>query len=76
MDERIMKIPFKRERTEGYPLYPYCFLRHTPPQECVFDSWRGTVGFDIFPFAVTTRIASAAEVYLKVYEEQEIEGGH
>lgn len=40
-----------------------------PPSECVFDSYRGTVGFDIYPFAITTRVDAANEVYLKVYEE-------
>lgn len=40
-----------------------------PPCDCVFDSYRGTVGFDIYPFAITTRVDAANEVYLKVYEE-------
>lgn len=72
MDERIIKVKVPREkRTDGLSVYPYNFLPFTPPQPCVFDSYRGTVGFDIFPFAVTTRISAAAEVFLKVYEDMD-----
>lgn len=71
MDERIIKVKFPRDkRDDGLSVYPYSFLPFTPPQPCVFDSYRGTIGFDIFPFAITTRIAASAEVFLKVYEEQ------
>lgn len=70
MDERILKVAFPRDaRSDGLSVYPYNFLPYTPPQECVFDSYRGTIGFDIFPFAVTTRISASSEVFLKVYEE-------
>lgn len=69
IDDRIIKIPVDREPPQGFTKYPWCALRHTPPQDCVFDSYRGTVGFDIFPFAITTKISAAAEVFLKVYEE-------
>ena len=35
----------------------------------MFDSYHGVVGFDIFPFAITTRVAGSDTIYLKVYEE-------
>lgn len=70
IDQRILKLPApKGKRSDGLPIYPFNFLPNTPPRSCVFDSYRGTVGFDIFPFAVTTRISSASEIFLKVYEE-------
>jgi len=69
MDERIVKVKFPKDRIGSLPLYPFCFLPYAPPCECVFDSYRGTVGFDVFPFAITTRINCADEVWLKVYEE-------
>lgn len=70
MDKRTLKIKFpKVKMDEDLPLYPWCFLPYAPPSECVFDSYRGTVGFDIYPFAITTRVDAANEVYLKVYEE-------
>lgn len=70
MDDRIIKIPFPRDaREDGLPVYPYNFLPFAPPCDCVFDSYRGTVGFDVFPFAITTRISASSEVFLKVYEE-------
>ena len=70
IDDRILKVPTDAvPRTFGLPIYPYNILHLTPPQPCVFDSYRGTIGFDVFPFAITTRIASASEVFLKVYEE-------
>lgn len=72
LDERIVKVRFPREkRTDGLSIYPWSFLPFTPPRPCVFDSYRGTIGFDIFPFAVTTRIAASAEVFLKVYEDMD-----
>lgn len=42
-----------------------------PPRNCAFDSYRGTVGFDIFPFAVTTRISASQQVFIKVYEDMD-----
>lgn len=54
----------------GFPYIPIRSYLLPPPQPCVFDSYRGTIGFDVFPFAITTRIAASAEVFLKVYEEQ------
>ena len=72
MDERIVKVKFPREkRDDGLSVYPWNILPFTPPQPCVFDSYRGTIGFDIFPFAVTTRISASAEVFLKVYEDMD-----
>lgn len=50
--------------------YPYNILGQLPPCECIFDSYHGTIGFDVMPFAVTTRISASCEIYLKVYVEQ------
>lgn len=69
IDDRRLKVKVDKTRRGGYPLYPYSILPLLPDCDCVFDSCRGTIGFDIFPFAVTTRINASAEVYLKVYEE-------
>lgn len=75
MDERIIKVKFPRgKRNDGLSVYPWNFLPYTPPRPCVFDSYRGTVGFDVFPFAVTTRISASAEVFLKVYEDMDDTG--
>lgn len=72
MDERILKIKFPREkRGDGLSVYPWNFLPFAPPCACAFDSYRGTVGFDIFPFAVTTRISASQEVFIKVYEDMD-----
>ena len=70
MDKRILKVRVPKEkRNDGLPLYPYNMLHLTPPQNCIFDAYRGTIGFDIFPFAVTTRISASCDIYLKVYED-------
>ena len=70
LDDRIVKVKFPREkRNDGLPVYPWNILPFAPPVNCVFDSYRGTFGFDVFPFAVTTRISASSEVFLKVYEE-------
>lgn len=70
IDDRIIKVKVPREKgCDGLPVYPYNILKLTPPQPCVFDSYRGTIGFDVFPFSITTRISSASEVFLKVYED-------
>lgn len=71
MDDRIVKVKVDRCIGGGQPLYPWAILRHLPDCPCVFDSYRGTVGFDVFPFAITTRINASSEVFLKVYEESE-----
>lgn len=70
MNKTILKVKFPMgKRNDGLPVYPWNFLPYAPPGECVFDSYRGTVGFDIFPFAVTTRVSASREVFLKVYED-------
>lgn len=69
IDESIIKARTEKAVPEGYPLYPYCIIPSLPPRDCVFDSYRGTIGFDMFPFAITTRISASSEVFLKVYEE-------
>lgn len=70
IDDRIIKVKVDRaKRDDGLSIYPWSFLKDTPPQPCVFDSYRGTIGFDVFPFAVTTRISASQEVFLKVYED-------
>ena len=72
MDERVIKVSVPHEdRSDGLPNYPYNFLPHTPPRPCVCDSFHGTIGVDIFPFAVTTRIVASSQVFLKVYEDMD-----
>lgn len=72
IDDRIIKVKVSKEkRADGLSVYPYNILPDTPPQDCVFDSYRGTIGFDVFPFAVTTKISSASEIFLKVYEDMD-----
>ena len=68
IDETIIKVRVPEERRGGYSLYPYNILPLLPDRDCVFDSYRGTIGFELFPFAITTKISSAAEVFLKVYD--------
>lgn len=70
IDDRIIKIKVdKTKRSDGLPIYPYNLLSNLPYCECAFDSYRGTIGFDVFPFSVTTRIIASNQVYVKVYEE-------
>lgn len=69
IDDRILKIPRTRDVPEGWTLYPWCAIRYLPQESCVFDSYRGTIGFDLFPFAITTKVSAAAEVFLWLYEE-------
>ena len=69
IDESIIKVRTEKAVPEGYTLYPYCIIPFLPPLDCVFDSYRGTIGFDVFPFAITTRISASSEVFLKVYVE-------
>lgn len=72
MDERTIKLKFSRQkRSDGLAVYPWNILPLLPPRCCAFDSYRGTVGFDIFPFAVTTRISASQEVFIKVYEDMD-----
>ena len=71
MNDKILKIRYTEGgRSDGLSQYPYNILPYLPDCDCAFDLWRVTVGFDIFPFAITTRINSASEVFLKVYEEE------
>lgn len=70
MDERIIKLKCPRDkRDDGLSIYPWNFLPLLPHEPCSFDSYRGTVGFDVFPFAVTTRISASQEVFIQVYED-------
>lgn len=75
MDDRIIKVKFPRnKRNDGLSVYPWNILPYTPPLPCAFDSYRGTIGFDVFPFAVTTRISASQEVFIKVYEDMDDSG--
>lgn len=74
IDDRIIKVKVPEGKMEGFTKYPWNCIPLTPPQDCVFDSYRGTIGFDVFPFAVTTKIDSASEVFLKVYEDTDERG--
>ena len=72
IDDRIVKVRIDKScPPQGCSVYPYAILPLLPDCECVFDSYRGTIGFDVFPFAVTTRISASSEVFLKVFEEYE-----
>lgn len=69
IDDRIVKVKVdKTKRDDGLSVYPWSFLKNTPPLFCAFDSYRGTIGFDVFPFAITTRVSASSEVFIKVYE--------
>ena len=46
-------------------------LKIPPPRDCVFDSYHGTIGIDIYPFAVTTRVSASTQIFLKVYEDMD-----
>ena len=59
----------RKEGTAAWSGYPYNVLGELPDCDCAFDSYHGTVGIDIFPFALNTRISASNQVYLKVYEE-------
>lgn len=71
IDDRIVKVHYNSKEIPppGYTKFPWLILPHLPDAECAFDAWRGTVGFDIFPFAITTKVDCANEVFLKVYED-------
>ena len=72
MDDRIIKVRFpKDKRDDGLSIYPWNFLPSLPAEPCAFDSYRGTIGFDVFPFAVTTRISASQEVFIQVYEDMD-----
>lgn len=70
IDDRIIKVKVPRgKRKDGLPTYPFTLLESTPPRFCVFDSYHGTIGFDVYPFALTTRVAASGQIFIKVYEE-------
>lgn len=66
IDDRIMKIGKDKLNRGGYP---FNVMGSLPDRNCVFDSFHGTVGFDIYPFSVTTRISASNQIFLKIYEE-------
>lgn len=37
----------------------------------MFDSWHGTIGFDVFPFSLNTRTNMSNQVYLLTYEDMD-----
>ena len=68
IDDRIIKVKLTPP-PEGFGKFPWACLPGLPLTDCFFDSWRGTVGFDVLPFAVTTRISASAEQFLmEVYD--------
>ena len=69
IDGRILKVKLAHGKDRDGRKYPFNFLEYCPPQDCVFDSFHGTIGFDIYPFAVTTRISASNQIFLKVYDE-------
>ena len=65
INESIVKVKAPHE-SAAPQIYPYNILALLPPVDCVFDSFHGTVGFDVYPFAVTTRINSSNQIFLTV----------
>ena len=70
IDDRILKVERKKE-SRGGQIYPYNILPLLPDRSCVFDSFHGTIGLDIYPFAVTTRINASNQIFVKVYEDMD-----
>lgn len=72
---KIIKLHCPLSRRGGQngkqPISPYDIAPYLPDEECFFDSRHWVVGIDIFPFALTTRIAANCQQYLK----EEIEDG-
>lgn len=69
LDDRILKVSVEKRIPEGAPgIYPWNILAALPDRDCVFDSFRGTVGLDVYPFSVTTRVNASNQIFLKVYE--------
>lgn len=70
MDDRILKVRVDKKVPAGAPgIYPWNILKHLPDRDCVFDAFRGTIGLDVYPFSVTTRVNASNQIFLKVYEE-------
>ena len=70
VDDRILKVSVEKRAPAGAPgIYPWNILRDLPDRDCVFDSFRGTIGLDVYPFSVTTRVNASNQIFLKVYEE-------
>ena len=70
---RIKKVYFPDTCPhDGLPKYPWVFLPYLPIVGGVFfDSWHGTVGYGIVPFALTTRaMLSDTQFLLEVYEDE------
>lgn len=70
VDDSILKVSVRKEAPAGAPgIYPWNILLDLPDRDCVFDSFRGTIGFDVYPFSVTTRVNASNQIFVKVYEE-------
>ena len=68
IDDRIIKVK-PVPPPSGFGQFPWACLPNIPIADCFFDSWRGTVGFDVLPFAITTRISASAEQFLMEVDE-------
>lgn len=69
IDDKIIKVKLTPP-PPGYTNYPWCIINNLPIRDCFFDSYRGTAGFDILPFAITTRIsANNQQFLLEVHED-------
>ena len=72
--DEILKVQIEKKAPQGAPgIYPWNILPLLPDEDCVFDAFRGTIGFDVYPFSVTTRVSASSQIFIKVYEEQETE---
>lgn len=71
IDSRILKVKSTTYQCD-YGKYPWTIIPSLPIEDCFFDSYRGTVGFDVLPFAVTTRISASCQQFLmEVIEDGE-----
>lgn len=71
IDSRVIKVKLAPP-SAGYGIYPWTIIPNLPIADCFFDSYRGTVGFDVLPFAVTTRISASSQQFLmEVIEDGE-----
>jgi hypothetical protein len=64
-----IKVSKRKDKKDDWVGYPYNVLGNLPDCDCVFDSYHGGVGIDIFPYALNTRINASNQVFLKIYEE-------